>query len=100
MRGYSRLSVWGLVEVPEVLEVVSILRGGSMGRDQRIHQGKIKMTNTEKGFGFIAGEDGREYFFHKTGCGNCRFDQLERGTFVTFDTEDSPKGPRAVDINV
>ena len=30
-------------------------------------KGTVKFFNSMKGFGFIAGEDGKEYFVHQTG---------------------------------
>ena len=30
-------------------------------------KGNVKFFNRMKGFGFIAGEDGKEYFVHQTG---------------------------------
>ena len=35
--------------------------------------GTIK-TLTDKGFGFIAGPDGKEYFFHQSACVSMAFD--------------------------
>ena len=35
-------------------------------------QGTVKWFNESKGFGFITGEDGKEYFAHESG--------LEQGT--------------------
>ena len=32
-------------------------------------KGKVKFFNEMKGFGFIAGEDGKEYFVHKSAIG-------------------------------
>ena len=32
-----------------------------------MENGKVKFYNKEKKFGFIAGDDGKDYFFHATG---------------------------------
>ena len=40
--------------------------------------GTIK-TLTTKGFGFIAGPDGTEYFFHQSACAGTPFDSLRKG---------------------
>lgn len=59
-------------------------------------KGKVKFFNTGKGFGFIAGEDGKEYFVHTSG--------LKEGTTlndnddVTFDVEQGDRGPKAVNV--
>ena len=62
--------------------------------------GKIKNLTKEKGFGFILGEDGNEYFFHHTALKNCKMDDLERGREVTFEETEGTKGPRAEDVFV
>jgi CspA family cold shock protein len=59
--------------------------------------GTIK-RKTEKGFGFIAAEDGTEYFFHQSGCVGTRFDDLREGQRVTFTVGQGPKGPRAENV--
>ena len=60
-------------------------------------QGTIK-KKTDKGFGFIAQNDGgADVFFHMSAC-NGAFDSLSEGQSVSFDTEDSPKGIRAVNV--
>ena len=61
--------------------------------------GTIK-RKTEKGFGFIAAEDGTEYFFHQSGCLGTRFDDLREGQRVTFTIGQGPKGPRAENVKV
>jgi CspA family cold shock protein len=60
--------------------------------------GSIK-TLTDRGFGFIAA-DGmeKEIFFHSSAVVGTSIDQLAVGDKVSFDTEDSPKGPRAVNV--
>jgi cold shock protein len=58
--------------------------------------GKVKFYDTKKRFGFIAGEDGKEYFVHQTGLpeGMKLFEEDE----VTFDVEDGERGPKAVNV--
>lgn len=56
--------------------------------------GTIKKIVSERGFGFIAAEDGNEYFFHKSGTEG-DFDTLVGGEKVAYEIEASPKGPRA-----
>jgi CspA family cold shock protein len=56
--------------------------------------GSIKKLVSDRGFGFIAAEDGQEYFFHRSGVTG-DFDALREGTKVNFEIESSPKGPRA-----
>lgn len=54
---------------------------------------------TDKGFGFIAPEGGdKDVFFHSSALVDVTFDELKTGDKVTFDTEDSPKGPRAANV--
>ena len=63
--------------------------------------GTIKKLVSERGFGFIAGDDGTEYFFHRDGLdGLVNFDTLTAGEKVTFEIETSPKGPRANKVRV
>lgn len=59
-------------------------------------EGTIKKLVGDRGFGFIAAEDGKEYFFHRSGLdGVLNFDSLAGGERVNFEIEPSPKGPRA-----
>jgi len=61
--------------------------------------GTVKRVISERGFGFIVGPDGKEYFFHKDGlASSLDFDRLIGGESVTFDVESGPKGPRAVQV--
>ena len=60
--------------------------------------GAIKRL-TDKGFGFIT-PDGQEkdLFFHSSALVDVRFDELRVGDAVTFEVEESDKGPRAVNV--
>jgi CspA family cold shock protein len=62
--------------------------------------GTVKRVISERGFGFIVGEDGKEYFFHRDGLtSSVDFDRLVGGESVTFDVETGPKGDRAVRVS-
>ncbi len=61
--------------------------------------GTIKKVVADRGFGFIAAEDTKEYFFHRDGLNSSLdFDRLIGGERVEFDVEQSPKGPRATKV--
>jgi cold shock protein len=62
--------------------------------------GTVKKVVADRGFGFIAAEDGKEYFFHRGGLDtSLDFDRLQGGERVEFDVEQSPKGPRAAHVH-
>lgn len=65
-----------------------------------MHTGKVKKIVNERGFGFITDTDGREVFFHQNGLVGSQFSDLNQDTQVEFDIENSPKGPRAVNVRV
>lgn len=59
-------------------------------------RGTIKKIVSDRGFGFIAADDGKEYFFHRSGVeDSLNFDSLRGGEPVSFEIEASQKGPRA-----
>ena len=61
--------------------------------------GTIKRVVSDRGFGFIAADDEKEYFFHRDGLdSSLNFDRLVGGEKVTFEVESSPKGPRATRV--
>jgi CspA family cold shock protein len=61
--------------------------------------GTIKKVVADRGFGFIAAEDAKEYFFHRDGLdSSLSFDRLVGGERVEFEIEQSPKGPRAAHV--
>ena len=64
-----------------------------------MHNGKVKKLVRERGFGFIADSDGREVFFHQSGLVGVTFDALKEEQDVEFDIEQSPKGPRAINVH-
>lgn len=63
-----------------------------------MHTGKIKKLVRERGFGFISDTDGREVFFHQSSIIDASFDSLKEEQAVEFEVENSPKGPRAINV--
>lgn len=62
-------------------------------------KGAIKSIISDKHFGFITPEDGsKDVFFHETGLQGIQFSELKSGDAVSFDVEQSEKGPRAVNV--
>lgn len=61
-------------------------------------QGQIKKLNSERGFGFIRMENGEDVFFHNSSVTDGNFASLREGQQVTFETESSPRGPRARNV--
>ncbi len=60
--------------------------------------GTIKRL-TDRGFGFIAAEgQDKDLFFHATSLVDVEFTDLREGDAVTFDIQDSPKGPNAANV--
>ncbi|MCU1573945.1 MAG: cold-shock protein [Micrococcaceae bacterium] len=63
--------------------------------------GTVKWFNSEKGFGFIAPEDGSaDVFAHYSAINAGGYRSLEENQVVTVETEQGPKGPQAVNIQV
>ncbi|MDD2751627.1 MAG: cold shock domain-containing protein [Candidatus Omnitrophica bacterium] len=65
-----------------------------------MHAGKVKKIVRERGFGFISDSDGREIFFHQSNLLDMQMDALKEEQEVEFEVENSPKGPRAINVKV
>ncbi|KIQ16970.1 cold-shock protein [Rhodococcus sp. BP-349] len=58
-------------------------------------QGTVKWFNAEKGFGFIAQEDGPDVFVHFSEIQGTGFKSLEENQRVEFEVTSGAKGPQA-----
>jgi CspA family cold shock protein len=59
-------------------------------------KGTVKFFNNMNGFGFIVGEDNKEYFVHKSALKEGV--KIEEKDAVTFDVEQGPRGPKAANV--
>ncbi len=60
--------------------------------------GKVKWFNDQKGFGFIASEQGRDVFVHHSVIEGEGFRTLQENEVVEYDFEDGPKGMKATKV--
>ncbi|MGM5483019.1 MAG: cold-shock protein [Nanobdellota archaeon] len=60
-------------------------------------EGTVKFFNRMKGFGFITGEDEKEYFVHQSGVNEGI--SLEEGDSVEFEVEQGDRGPKALNVS-
>jgi CspA family cold shock protein len=62
-------------------------------------EGTVKWFSNEKGYGFITPEDGsKDLFVHFSSIGGEGYRSLNDGAKVTYEAEDGPKGPVAVNV--
>ena len=63
--------------------------------------GTVKWFSDEKGFGFITPDDsGKDLFVHYSGIAGNGFRTLAEGAKVSYDAEQGPKGPAAVNVQL
>jgi cold shock CspA family protein len=68
---------------------------------ESIKIGVIKTYLPEKKYGFIKGDDGKDYFFHQNAFKDKKqIAMISEEAYVSFDQKATPKGYRAVDITL
>lgn len=61
-------------------------------------EGTVKFFNRMKNFGFISGEDGKDYFVHRSKIEGEK--NVYENDKVTFDVGEADKGPVAENVKV
>lgn len=65
---------------------------------QETLKGKVKWFNGQKGYGFITGEDNNDYFLHFSEIQMEGYKVLNEGDAVEFNTEQTEKGVKAIQV--
>jgi CspA family cold shock protein len=60
--------------------------------------GTVKWFSSQKGYGFISRDKGKDVFVHHTAIDMEGYRQLAEGDEVEFDVEEGQKGPQAVNV--
>ena len=63
-------------------------------------KGTVKWFNESKGYGFITAEDGTDVFAHYSAIQGDGFKTLAEGQRVRFEVEETPKGPKAKNVQI
>lgn len=61
-------------------------------------EGTVKWFNSEKGYGFIAVDNGADVFVHFSAIQTKGYRELQEGQKVEFEIEESPKGLQAANV--
>lgn len=60
--------------------------------------GKVKWFDPQKGYGFIAGEGGKDVFVHYSAISGDGFKTLDEGEEVEYEIVQGPHGPQAANV--
>lgn len=94
----------GITYGQKCLKVVSApfcMRGKLEERsNESMHHGVVKWFDPVKGYGFIAGDDGKDIFVHQSNILMKGFRNLEVGQKVSYQIEATDKGNKAVNVVV
>lgn len=65
-----------------------------------MNTGKVKWFNSEKGFGFITVDGGKDVFVHFSAITGSGYKTLEEGQNVSFEITEGDRGPQASNVTV
>ena len=63
-----------------------------------MNKGTVKWFNSEKGYGFITGEDGEDVFVHFSAIQAEGFKTLEEGQAVSYEIGEGARGKQAGNV--
>ena len=78
--------------------LLNILNKTNETSKEKEMKGKVKWYNTKNGYGFITGEDNKDYFVHQTEIQKEGFRFLKPKQTVTFTPTESEKGLMATNV--
>lgn len=61
-------------------------------------KGKVKWFSSQKGYGFITQDNGKDVFVHHSGIQGRGYKGLDEGDEVEFDIEPGERGEKAVNV--
>ncbi|MDA0872104.1 MAG: cold shock domain-containing protein [Firmicutes bacterium] len=61
-------------------------------------KGTVKWFDSDKGYGFISSEDGKDIFVHFSAIQSEGYKSLQEGDQVEFDVKDGERGPQAANV--
>jgi cold shock protein len=63
-----------------------------------MNEGKVKWFNSQKGYGFIEMDNGKDIFVHHSAIQGHGFKTLDEGERVKFEIANGPKGEHAENV--
>ena len=63
-----------------------------------MNKGTVKWFNSQKGYGFIADESGKDVFVHFSGLNMIGYKSLDEGQAVEYELTEGSKGPQVINV--
>lgn len=83
-------------QYPDIIIAGKYYEGGEIA----LAEGAVKWFNEKKGYGFIQQDGGQDLFVHYTAITGDGFKTLAEGQRVRFEVEETPKGPKAKNVQI
>lgn len=84
----------------QLKKLVEKQQGQVKTHPQQEKEAFVIRLHTEKGYGFIKTQEGRELYFHRNSVLNDDFDRLEIGTGVRYAADAGDEGPKASTVHI